>query len=232
MDDMLLNQYKILVDYLGKALGPDYEIVLHDLRNDSNRIIAIANGQISGREVGDSINDESFNMLIAQSYENHDYLVNYKGLTKDNYVIRSSTMFIKNANGDLLGMLCINFSDYRFIELHDMVLSIAHPLSFLNKYSTHTLQTLDFQGSSDTGDAITENLSPDIGRLMDSLYTSAISSINIPVDRMTQEERIKIVGQLQSQGFFKLKGAVHYAAKKLQCSSASIYRYLNESKSQ
>ena len=43
MTSSILHQYTILVDFLGKALGPDYEIVLHDITAEPSRIIAIAN---------------------------------------------------------------------------------------------------------------------------------------------------------------------------------------------
>ena len=49
MNNTILEQYKILVDFLGKALGPDYEVVLQDLTDRKNAIIAIANNHISGR---------------------------------------------------------------------------------------------------------------------------------------------------------------------------------------
>ena len=52
MTKELFQQYSILVDYLGKVLGPDYEIVLHDLTQSNKEVVAIANGHISGRTVG------------------------------------------------------------------------------------------------------------------------------------------------------------------------------------
>lgn len=77
---------------------------------------------------------------------------------------------------------------------------------------------------------ITENLTPDINEQMYNLYQTTVQDMNIPMDRLTQEERISVVKQLNEQGFFKLKGAVQYAARQLFCSTASIYRYLNELK--
>ena len=49
MDAELIRQYTLIVDFLGHVLGPDYEIALHELEDDSNRIIAIANGEQIGR---------------------------------------------------------------------------------------------------------------------------------------------------------------------------------------
>ena len=47
MDAELKRHYTLIVDFLGHILGPDYEIALHELKDDSNEIIAIANGALT-----------------------------------------------------------------------------------------------------------------------------------------------------------------------------------------
>ena len=49
MKNELLNQYKMLVNFLGKTLGPSFEIVLHEIKGEEVKMIAIANGEISNR---------------------------------------------------------------------------------------------------------------------------------------------------------------------------------------
>ena len=49
MTEQMLRQYTVLVEYLGKTLGPDYEVVLHEILPENSRVAAIANGSISGR---------------------------------------------------------------------------------------------------------------------------------------------------------------------------------------
>ncbi len=41
MKNELLNQYKILVNFLGKTLGPSFEIVLHEIKGEEVKMIAI-----------------------------------------------------------------------------------------------------------------------------------------------------------------------------------------------
>ncbi len=48
MEQELKRHYSLLVEFLGHILGPDYEIALHELKDDSNQIIAIANGELTG----------------------------------------------------------------------------------------------------------------------------------------------------------------------------------------
>ena len=51
----LLEPYAALVPFLGVALGDNVEIALHDLTSPQQEVVAIANGEISGREVGAKI---------------------------------------------------------------------------------------------------------------------------------------------------------------------------------
>ena len=37
MDREMRRQYTVLVDFLGHILGPDYEVALHELKDDSRR---------------------------------------------------------------------------------------------------------------------------------------------------------------------------------------------------
>ena len=45
-----LQQYVTIVEFLGKTLGPDYEVVLQDLNPEHQAIVAIANGHIRDRK--------------------------------------------------------------------------------------------------------------------------------------------------------------------------------------
>ena len=48
----IMKEYCELVGFLGKVLGQDYEIILHDLSNMDHSVIAVANGHVSGRKIG------------------------------------------------------------------------------------------------------------------------------------------------------------------------------------
>lgn len=50
--DARLEPYRVVVSFLGEALGPDYEVVLHDLTSEDGTIVAIVNNHISGRTEG------------------------------------------------------------------------------------------------------------------------------------------------------------------------------------
>ncbi len=224
-----LQQYTVIVEFLGKALGPNYEVVLHDLSSKDLAIAAIANGHISGREAGGPLTDAALRMLSSKAYENNDFLCNYKGIAQNGHVLRSSTMFIRDDDGKPIGLLCVNFDDYRYKELVETLLSTIHPEAFLEQHPANSRPILDKSPVSQEGAApMTESFSMDISSLMEKMFDDATAALTTPIDRLNQFERRDIVEQLNEQGLFQLKGAVSFVAKKFSCSNATIYRYLSE----
>ena len=61
--DTLLQQYVKLTEFLGQALGPDYEVALHDMTDRNRSIIAIANNHVSGREIGAPLTNVALSIL-------------------------------------------------------------------------------------------------------------------------------------------------------------------------
>ena len=133
MTEQMLRQYTVLVEYLGATLGPDYEVVLHEILPETSRVAAIANGSISGRSVGAPITNAALRMIMQKQYETSDYNLNYTGQLANGKTIRSSTMFIKDG-GKLVGLLCINFDDSRFHEISDAILKLIHPDDFVHHH--------------------------------------------------------------------------------------------------
>ena len=127
----LLYSYKTTVKFLGSVLGPDYEVVLQDLSNKNHSVIAIENGHISGRTIGSPLTSAVFQMLSSKVYEENDFIANYKGVAENGHILRSSSMFIKDSNGNPIGLLCINFDDSRYMELHEKLFSMIHPGNFV-----------------------------------------------------------------------------------------------------
>ena len=77
----LLQHYVKLTEFLGYALGPDYEVALHDLTDKNRSIIAIANNHVSGREVGAPLTNVALSILRDKSYERADFRLNYYGVS-------------------------------------------------------------------------------------------------------------------------------------------------------
>ena len=218
----LLRQYVKLTEFLGAALGPDYEVALHDLTDKNRSIIAIANGYISGREIGAPLTNMALSVLKDESYEWQDYRLHYSGVSAAGNALRSSTMFIKE-DGKLIGMLCINFDDSRFQSFAQQVLSLCHPNQFFQALTQPPEEGRENTPRPETFRNSTEAVTQDA-------IAHELERLGVPAERLTSEERLRIIAALEESGIFLLKEAVKDVAAGLGCSQASVYRYLSQVK--
>lgn len=225
MKRSMLQQYKILVEFLGHVLGPDYEVALHDFSDKSYSIVAISNGHISGRQIGAPLTKLALAMISDKRYLNKDFHANYTGMSNDNKVLRSSTMYLKDETGKLVGMLCINFDDSRFQDVSNQLFQLCHPNMFVDQ-NLAVAKDLNFTNTKEEND--TEHFPDSMSSIMENFIHEIIQQDGIPVQRLTRAEKVKIVGRLDAQGVFLLKGSVNFVAEALCSSPATIYRYLNK----
>ena len=226
MANPLLQHYIKLTEFLGQALGPDYEVALHDMTDKNRSIVAIANNHISGREIGAPLTNVALKILMDKSYETQDYRLHYCGLSAEGKTLRSSTMFIKH-NSKLVGMLCINFDDSRYRAISDHILKLCHPDLFVTDVLAQPLP--------ESEDDMSARSSPE--KFRNSADAVALDAINRELERMgvtpeqlTPEKRLQVIAALEAGGLFLLKGAVKSAAGSLHCSPASVYRYITQIK--
>ena len=231
MTEQMLSHYSRLVKFLGQALGPDYEVVLHEILPEQSRVAAIANGGISGRAVGAPITNAALRMIMQKQYEASDYNLNYTGQLSNGKTIRSSTMFIKDS-GKLVGLLCINFDDSRFHEISDSILRIVHPDDFVHRhyFPSDAPAKQPIQPPYSAAQPA-EHFQSDMNGLMEDLFATVTKDAGVPPQRLTPEERAEIVARLYEQGMYELRGAVQFTVAKLGCSQASVYRYIKSAKS-
>ncbi len=208
-----LNDYIPLVEFLGKVCGCNYEFVLHDASNPEQSIIAIANEHISGRKVGGPMTDLALKLIREEYYKTQDYIVN-EGRTKDNKILMSSTYFIRDHDQSLLGLLCINNNMTELITF--------------NKYLTGLMQSFNIFEKSEGNKKTPENIDISVEDLIKNALDNVFFDISVSPERMSSDEKIQIVQNLNDQGVFLLKGAVSEIAKRLKTSEPTIYRYINK----
>ena len=113
--DEILPLLSPLLDGMAKHFGDNCEFVVHDYTRDfSSTIVAIANGQVTGREVGQG--GSKLGLRIMQGKEEEDGKYNYISQTSDGRFLRSSTIYLKGEDGTILGSLCINIDVSEFIR--------------------------------------------------------------------------------------------------------------------
>ncbi|MBB4685691.1 aminotransferase class V-fold PLP-dependent enzyme [Amycolatopsis jiangsuensis] len=92
------------VDGLAAMLGPGNEVLLHDLSRLPDSIVAIA-GDLTGRTVGGPMTDLLLGLVRRGTTQD---LTNYRTHGPDGRAIRSSTLFLRDAEGVAIGCLCVN----------------------------------------------------------------------------------------------------------------------------
>lgn len=218
-DKEILSLFIPFVDFLGDVLGENTEVVLHDVSCPEHSVIAIRNGFHSGRDIGSSLTDFAYQVKSNKEYENQDYLTNYRAKAKGKEFI-SSTFYIKNQER-LIGMLCLNTN----------TTAASNFLKTTQKF----MESLPFSGALLTmeppvgqNNFIEENLDIPIVSFADSIIAKTIADSHIPPERMTREEKMKIVWELSEQGIPRMKGAISEIARQLKLSDSTIYRYINQ----
>lgn len=207
-----LKKYISLVDFLGKALGKRYEVVLHDLSIPEKSIIAIANGEISGRKLGGPVTDLLLKLLKKGRQEHVSYIVNYRGKS-NNKLCRSSSYFIRNRKKAIIGVLCINVDITPFMKLKVL---LDNELSFMNIETERTVKN-----------DITENLEGNIDELIDNMIAFRLNQYTSIRNKVSLDDRMSLVRNLYNDGFFLLRGSVNALAERIGVSEPTIYRYLN-----
>ncbi|MFD2415668.1 aminotransferase class V-fold PLP-dependent enzyme [Amycolatopsis pigmentata] len=92
---------------LAAMIGPGNEVVLHDLSRLPDSIIAIG-GELTGRGLGGPMTDLLLGLVRRGTTQD---LTNYRTHGPDGRPIRSSTLFLRDADGVAVGALCVNSVD-------------------------------------------------------------------------------------------------------------------------
>jgi predicted transcriptional regulator YheO len=219
--NILLENYKKLVEYLSLMLGPHYEIILYDTSLENYPIIALANGDITGAKKGSFA--IPFIVDIIKENKDKEYKVNYENFTTSGKSIRSSMFFIKDENNELVGVMNMNFDDSMFVNLVQDMLKLLHPDETLQK-SKDVLEEETL--SKKIYNVIEEYLKNN--HMLAGHYTKYEFDSLIAI--LSQDSRLQIITSLEAKGIFKIKGAVIEVAKILQISEPSVYRYLSKVK--
>ena len=225
MDREMRRQYTVLVDFLGHILGPDYEVALHELKDDSNEIIAIANGELTGRHLGSPLSNKMLEYLTSHLYETQDYVLRFESTAITGKKLCSNSLFIKGPRNELTGLLCINFDSSRYEELAGKVMDLCGgKLMPGTESGTSLIVDRELPSAGPAAQAYPTS----IAGATASIVSSVVANYPVEVDRLTQDEKMDIMETLSRKGVFLLKGSVSYVAKELHSSEASIYRYLGK----
>jgi predicted transcriptional regulator YheO len=191
----LLSQ---LIEGLQTTLGRTAEITLHNFRNPDHSLAAIA-GKVTGRSVGAPMTDRLLETMRRHGNDAPN-IINVKTRTRDGRLLRSSTLFIRNSKGKVIGSMGIN------VDLTDQELA-ARVLA-------------DLVGSID--------FAADVSETMQSMIEIALHQSGRAPQLLSREERLELIRILDTKGLFLIRGAVDEVATRLGVSRFTVYGYLDE----
>jgi predicted transcriptional regulator YheO len=209
-----LEQFFPLVDAIAETFGKNCEVVLHDLSKPEKSIIKIANGHVTGRTVGAPLTD--LGLLLFEKEKKSDKnkpLVGYHTKTKRGADLKSTTVFIRNNKGKVLGCLCINV-DVTPYKATQSILEEFCKTSVFSDVNVELDSPEKFESSIDT--------------LINELLVQSIKKIGKPLGYMAKEDKLEIIRDLKKRGLFAIKGAAKKIAKELNVSLPTIYKYMEE----
>ncbi len=208
---MRLEEQIPFLTQLAKALavqfGSQCEVVVHDLTHGSeNTILAIQNGHVSGRNVGDGASPIVLRALGAKEAveDKFGYLIR----TRDGRLLKSSSIFLRDENGHAIALLSINFD----------ITEITHANLILEQFVSIAQETQP----DGAGDSVFSSVSD----VLDTLIEESAEQVGKPVALMNKEDKIKAVQYLDNKGAFLIKKSGDRVAKFYDISKYTLYNYL------
>jgi predicted transcriptional regulator YheO len=187
---------------LARLLAPHGEIAIHDLGTE--RIVALWN-PISGRHVGD---DSQMDELPAASGQGTVFGPYPKALL-DGRSLTSVSAVLHDEAGERRGLLCVNLD--------------RTPLDHIASLATSLLAA--------TAAPPAELFERDWRERMALRVQQWCRERALRQDTLSREERRELVGVLDVEGLFAVRGAADLAAEALGVSRATVYALLKETRS-
>ena len=115
--DILVHYIKV-GEIIAEMFSPDLEVIVHDLTNPNQSIIAIFNSHITGRKIGDGTSDIGYKKL---SNELPDKIVNYSNKSPSGVDLKSSSLTIRNDDNEIIGSMGFNFDLSTFVNIKEFI---------------------------------------------------------------------------------------------------------------
>ena len=206
-----LRAFIPLVEGFAEMLGPHCEVVLHDLERLPHSIVAIENGHVTGRRVGDVPTDLMLSSLKhVQDGTAPD--VRLYVSTHDGKVFKSLAVTLRGCDNRPIGVLGVNF------DISELV------------HAQRTLSALTAVGrlGSEALPETHEVFADDIREVVAAMITRVLSEMGKTPGAMTRDEKREVVKRLEERGAFLVKRSAEQVAEALDLSRYTIFSYLKE----
>lgn len=195
----LIEQIKCIAEGLGETFGPFCEVVLHDLQDPSHAILAIHNN-LSGRKVGDPATELGLTRIADPAYP--QIIANYANHFADGRQAKSTSIGIKDNDGQYIAALCINVDLTLFRGLQNV---------------------MDQFTSVDTDEIVQESLDPFGADAIRSKIDQFSARLSTTPRALKAEDRRVLVRHLKESGSLQVRRSMEVVASYLGVSRATVY---------
>ena len=195
---------------VARQFGPNCEVVVHDLASNDpdSSIVAIENGQISGRKVGDGPSHAVLEALRGGKGTVEDHLC-YLTRTRDGKILKSTTIYIRDDDGRPIGMFGINYDITLMLAMEDALKQFT---------------------ATERDEQEPEHISRNVSDLLDELIAQSVKIVGKPVALMTKEDKVKAIQFLNETGAFLITKSGDKVCKFFGISKYTLYSYIYEAK--
>ena len=188
--------------------GSNCEVVVHEISecSTSNSIIAIENGHVSGRKLGDGPSQVVLEQLGNDGSCPEDHLC-YLMRTPDGKLLKSTSVYIPDDEGKVAAIFGVNFDISALVMAEQALNSL----------------TLTMNHDQETPARITHN----VNDLLDDLIEQSDRLVGKPVALMTKEDKVRAIRFLNDHGALLITKSGDKIAKHIGISKYTLYSYLD-----
>ena len=207
---MDLDFYKRLAKALAMEFGDNCEVLVHDLTggDPEHTIVAIENGHVSHRQTGDGPSQVALEAMQEKHPENLKDRSGYLLRTHDGRIVKSSTVYIRNEQGGVDGIFCVNY------DITSLLMAQKAVGSLLTHQEEHR----------------SASIPQNVNELLDDLIEQSVERVGKPVALMTKDDKIAAIQFLNNAGAFLVTKSGDKISKFFGISKYTLYSYIDASK--
>lgn len=210
LSESKLEILKQIAFAIAKEFGGDCEILVHNInnKNKTSEIAVIENGHVSSRSLGDGPSHAVLEAMRSPVCELEDKF-GYLTRTHDGRVLKSTTIYLKNADGELDGIFSMN---------HDITVLLSA------KTAIESLVEIEDKVKNAPQPYIPRN----VNDLLDELIEESVKLVGKPVAMMTKDDKVDAIRFLSEHGALLITKSSDKISKYFNISKYTLYNYIDQ----